>query len=737
MKRSFWRIDRSFIAQPWLAHVFRPRDVQMLPIARKKLLILQIAWLFVVLFIGTHILLSFPAFVKNCESPTCAFSPSEALALQNWGVSADMLNVSFMILSLLQASVFFSVATLIFWHTPRKWIALYTGFMLVTLGGTISFRPFYDILAPHSSIWSFLLLLLDFCGPSLWFFFFLLFPDGRFISRKEFVATGIFVLFILARIAISFWPATSKAWYPLSQDIFNLIMQVTAELILIYRYTSLVDNVQRQQSRWVVCGLTLQIAAFLGRFSVKLFFSSYSILVLTSRAGILLAGILLPLTLGIAVLRYRLWDLGLFINRTLVYALLSVCIVALYISIVGGSAILFQTNNNPLVPLLATGLIAALIQPLRAILQRNVNKLLYGERDAPYVVLARLNQRLERTLLPQAALQAITEVAAQALMLPYAAIILEEDGMQRVNAAFGEIAGIEREALLKIPLVGQAGRLGEMVLAPRGPHEIFTESDQKLLQELARRAELVIHAAHLTSNLQRLTSDLQRSREQLVLAREEERYRIRRDLHDGVAPTLAALALSANTISEVALTNSPSAAQMARELEKELRTTIADIRQLAYNLRPPTLDQLGLIAAIREYAIQQMGTGAISPSSPKKEASLKVIVQAPETLQALPAAVEVAAYRIIQEGLMNVVKHAKANICWIRLSAADVLQVEIIDDGIGISAAPHMGIGSLSMRERAEEIGGTCVIESNNGVGTRVCARFPLRTGVVDGANKR
>ncbi len=208
-------------------------------------------------------------------------------------------------------------------------------------------------------------------------------------------------------------------------------------------------------------------------------------------------------------------------------------------------------------------------------------------------------------------------------------------------------------------------------------------------------------------------------------AREEERRRIRRDLHDGLGPTLTALAFTASTVCELIPTNPQAAASLVSELPNEIRATPADIRRLAYDLRPPTLDELGLVAAIRERAAQ------VSSHTQAREGSgaqhrLLVLVEAPQRLPPLPAAVEVAAYRIVQEALTNVIRHAPAHSCIVRQSIDDALQVEVIDDGVGVPSEHQAGVGLLSMRERAAELGGTCVIETMAGAGTRVCAWLPV-----------
>jgi signal transduction histidine kinase len=218
-------------------------------------------------------------------------------------------------------------------------------------------------------------------------------------------------------------------------------------------------------------------------------------------------------------------------------------------------------------------------------------------------------------------------------------------------------------------------------------------------------------------DLRRAMAELKGAREQLVLAREEERRRLRRDLHDDLAPTLAGLAITAGTIQTLIPTNPAKAADLVREQQSAIREAVSNIRRLVYDLRPPTLDELGLLAAVHERAAQY--------STPE----LAIRVEAPAALPALPAAVEVAVYRIVQEALMNVLKHAQARNCSVRLTLADTLVVEIMDDGKGVANDHSAGVGLRSMRERAAELGGMCTIERLATHGTRLIVNLPLDAG--------
>ena len=503
----------------------------------------------------------------------------------------------------------------------------------------------------------------------------------------------------------------------------------------LYRYLRVARPAERQQIKWVVVGLAGTLAIqFAGLLPLNALLTSPAVSADPARALVLSAIpdtlwqvnlLFIPVCIVISVLRYRLWDIDILINRSLVYGALIVSVIGLYMVVVGVAGTLFQSIGNTLLAILATGLIAILFHPLRQRLQRSINRLMYGERDEPYTALSHLGRRLETSLASEAVLPTVVTTVREVFRLPYVAIYLQQDShgykivaesaspSLRIENGRIRVPGMEREGRC-IPLIHQGETLGYIVLGPRAPNEAFSSTDLRLLGDLVPQVGVAVHAV-------RLTADLQRSREQLVLAREEERRRLRRDLHDDLAPTLASLGLTASTVADLIQTNPTTATALVKELQTEIRATVGNIRRLVYDLRPPTLDELGLLAAVRERAAQYSN----APDG------FHVTVDAPAELPALPAAVEVAAYRIVQEALENVSKHAQARTCLIRFANHSKLEIDITDDGIGLP--PHItpGVGLRSMRERAEELGGSCVIERCVDGGTHVVAHLPI--GEFDG----
>ncbi len=654
-----------------------------------------------------------------------------SLALLLASILVNRLDLVTTTLLVAATSVWFAVSAVLFWRKSNDRVILLFSLAFMLVGG-IFLPPFPAALYGGIHwVWELLLDVIESLAQAACFVFYI-FPDGRFVPRwTRWLALAWIVLSFDQNIPTFINVGAFNPWNsPFSLSIYRLIeVAFIGSFVFsqIYRYRHVSTPVQRQQTKWVVFALAI---GFVGASAVALELSVFPyyfpVLALPGQLAQLLDStyswvlpVLIPLSIGIALLRYRLWDIDIIINRTLVYGVLTVSIVALYVLVVVGLGMLFQAQGNLGIALLATGLVAVLFQPLRNRLQRLVNRLMYGERDEPYRIISRLGQRLEATLSPEAVLPTIVETVAQALKLPYAAITLQQGEVLTIAASYGSL----QDESVRLPLIYQTEQVGELVLAPRTPGENFTPADRALLEDLARQAGIAAHAVRLTADLKRLTVDLQRSREHLVTAREEERRRLRRDLHDGLGPQLASLTLKLETARN-RLAHDSLADTLLSDLAQRTQVTVADIRRLVYALRPPALDELGLLSALRELTLLSSD-------------QVVMHLDAPDCLPELPAAVEVAVYRITQEALTNVVRHAHAHHCDMCLTLDEMagrLSLSIQDDGCGLSPSRGVGVGLVSMRERAEELGGTWTIEQVPTGGTRVLARLPYVRSQTVGA---
>jgi len=633
------------------------------------------------------------------------------IGLEQLGLSLGGYAIYRIGLSILFVIAFASIAGLIFWRRPDEPMALLLSVTLAVFG---AFFP-STVLALSLPVTWLDVLLRAILGLAILSFFLLFYvlPDGRFVPSWT---RPLAAIFVAAAMPGAFLPgsAIDLKTYPAANGFFLVGVLGSVVLAQVYRYRRVSGPIERQQTKWIVFGIVAAVAGWFATFTPGQVVPSLghstsvgAVYEVIAPASMLLSFLAVPVSMAFAVLRHRLYDIDVVVNRTLVYGALTVSIVGLYVLVVGSLGTLFQLSGNVWIGLLATGLAAVLFQPLRDRLQRDVNRLFYGERDNPYAVLSGLGRRLEATLAPDDLLSAIVETVARALNLPSASIAVDGPTGLRTAASYGQPLHPPLPSdCVTLPLSYQGQAVGHLLLAPRSPAEPLTDADRQLLDALARHVAVVVQAM-------RLTADLRRSRQGLVTAREEERRRLRRDLHDGLGPALASMTLQAEAARE-ALPGAPAEADMLlADLAEQLQAATAEIRRLVYALGPPALDDLGLIPALRAQAARYEHGG------------LRIAIDAPDIVPPLPAAVEVATYRIAQEALTNAVRHARARSCTIRLTFTDGVKLEIADDGVGLPAKPHVGVGLASMRERASELGGSCVVEALPMGGTLVSAAIP------------
>ncbi len=675
-------------------------------IARRSALLRAAALVYAVgagafLMLGTPFV--FARLLQPCTTSVCAvgqLSPPGMQVLVRVDIEPTLYATYVLLLALSVPLLGLTLALTVVWRRPDDRMALLFALFFATCPIVYSGVP--DVLLQIDPRQGWITQVFELTSLIFWPLF-CVFPDGRFVPHwsrwllvPHMLYAAVLVLQPIALVASDWFSAIQNGWF--------MGYSIAVVLFQVYRYRRVADSIQRQQIKWVIGGLLgIALGVVVASVVPSQLQSGMPGFALTHT--LYTASLILTLlALWHAVLRHHLFTVDLIINRTLVYAALTTSVVLLYALIVGGIGSLLHSQGNLLLSLVAAGTIGVLFQPLHTWLQRGVDRLLYGARAEPYRVLTELSRRLAVSIEPEAVFQTIVDAVRETLKLPYAAIVIPDH-------AGGEVC-VGTEALARpraaFAIHYQQTQIGQLVVAPRAGEAVLSTADIRLLTELADHAGAAIHAV-------RLTDDLRRSRAQLVTAREEERRRLRRDLHDGLGPALATITLQADTARDLIRTAPDEAVGILAELTTQAQLTMQDVRRLIYALRPPILDDLGLVAALRALA------------SSLRNGYTDILVDACESLPSLPAAVDVALYRIVQEALTNVVKHANATTCRVSLCCdAAGCMISIIDDGRGIFPEHGLGIGLQSMRERAEELGGRCIITCAIPYGTEVRAWLPL-----------
>ncbi len=516
--------------------------------------------------------------------------------------------------------------------------------------------------------------------------FLILFPNGRPASPAwrwvvlAVVATApVFVLSSLSAEApvdgypgayLSLGSPDSLGWLWSFGEVRTLGSILLGVMALVVR-SRRADEEQRQQILWLLLA-ALIVAAFITPWSF----------VAGTPIFVLFAIPLIPVAVAVAIVRHRLLDIRLVVSRVLAWALLSLAVVLAYVALVG---LLDQFVSQRLGrSAVATVLVALAVAPVLPRLQRWVDRLMYGDRRDPARIISRLGEGLSGD-----GLGSVVGSIRAALRFPYVGLRFGD----RLVAEDGETSGPTRS----VPLSYAGRRIGELAVGLRPGERELSASDLKVLQ--------------LVTSPLAVAAELQASRDRLVAAREDERSRLRRDLHDGLGPHLTGVAMKADAARNLVESDPATASAIVTALASDTRAAIAEVRRVVDGLRPAALDELGLVGAIRERAEALAGT-------------VSVRLETPSSLPPLPHSVEVAAYRVATEALNNVVRHAQARAATVRLQAGDRLDVEVVDDGGG--RGPWIpGVGLQAMSARATELGGSFEAGPDD-QGGRVLASFPL-----------
>ncbi|NRQ39443.1 sensor histidine kinase [Nonomuraea sp. NN258] len=583
----------------------------------------------------------------------------------------------------------------ILWGTGVVWSVYALNYALVQyLWSIVPGHPLIPYLA-WPAVWMWLWAVPVFAGVMP-----LLFPDGRLPSRRwRPLLYGNFALMIGHSLLLGLSPDVS---FELNDLPIPNPLGVEALGDLPYLAESWIGLPMITLSALGVLSLWFRHRAATPELRRQIAWYFYSMMIFTGywllsggREGLWLTlrvtlAVLIPLSIIAAVLRYQLYGIKLILNRTLVYGALAV---------VGGltySALIWAADRvsgdyGAVAGLAAAMATAAVFHPLRLRLQASVDRLFNVERD-PYKAADLLSRTVQQAEDPSEALADALSVVRAALGARGAAV--QVYGEPVVSFADGELGGRSRE----VELTWHGERVGRLSLAGAR-------------QGRERQLVMAKHLAELAHAV-RLSTDLRDSHERINATRDEERRRLGRELHDGLGPTLTSVTMTLDEARRRLGRDPQAADRLLLRVREEMTSTLNSVRELVDGLRPPALDELGLAGALAELGRAPGPRVSVEPHGP---------------LDDLPPAVELAAYRIVQEALTNARRHARADRVAVTLRREpESLRVTVTDDGAGLPDTPSPGVGLTSMRERAAEIGGTCAIGPRAGGGTEVAAVLPI-----------
>jgi signal transduction histidine kinase len=645
-------------------------------------------------------------------TPTRLISPSDLQVVDGW----------FIRLGFLYELAFVIVGALIVARRPGNavgWvtcgIGLLTALYQFGLGYTIYGRYTHtSVPGLGFFIW---LEIWEWALPVILILFFLplLFPDGRPISRGWWLLVPpVVVSFGLALIGIH--PA----------QLGGLVCGALAIASLVIRFRRAGPE-ERQQIRWFAfAGLVLGVVATAGviaGFAVYhnntvVFNPVFDVLIPLAFTGV-------AISIGVAVLKYHLYDIDVFIRQALVYGALVVLISVVYfLTVVSVGSRLGVPKNDPAGAVAIGAIVALAFQPVRRRLQRLANRLVYGKRATPYEVLSRFSQQMGEMVANDELPRRMARVLAEGTGADRATVWLRVGNDLRPAASWpegriaetpavpmanGELPAIPGAAEA-VPVRYQGDLLGALAVAKR---EAMTPTERRLLADLGQESGLVLKNARLTAELVQRLDELQASRERLITAQDTARRQLERNLHDGAQQNLVALKLKIALAKNLAATDPKRAQAALDELTGETNEAIETLRELARGLYPPILAQEGLLAAIDAQA---------------RRIQLPVEVTG-GTLPRFPQETEASVYFCVLEALQNVVKHSGASKATVAVEESNGrLVFSIIDDGRGLDPAmARHGSGMQNMRDRVEVLGGRLLVESSPGAGTRILGSIPIQ----------
>ncbi|MGH2869487.1 MAG: histidine kinase [Solirubrobacteraceae bacterium] len=618
------------------------------------------------------------------------------------------------------------------------WILAVTGILLLLMTSSGDYAAYTLVLHPGSLPLGDLAVVLD---GSIWcvgLFLFgvmlpLTFPTGHLMSRRWVIPVAFsLVYFALVIPGNALLPGHPVDGYPQISnpigwsghtDLLNalqalsilplvgFVVGVVAAVIVRFRRSR---GVERQQLKWFMFSFLL--------VPVALAFNGVAVL---AQVSFMIALAALAISVALAVLRYRLYDIDVVISRTLVYGSLAVFITVVYVGIAVGIGAAVGGGGRPNLGLsiVATAIVAVGFQPLRERLQRVANRLVYGRRATPYEVLSQFSERVAESYAVDEVMPRMARVLADGTGAQRADVWLRSDQSLRsaavwpaeaplldplpLNGAFQVPEGADRMVAVR----HQGELLGALSLSKRAG-EALTPVEENLLAHLAAQAGLVLKNVGLTADLQVRLAELRASRQRLVSAQDEERRRLERNLHDGAQQHLVAIKVKLGLAEMLAAKDPHKARATLVQLKDDTDEALETLRDLARGIYPPLLADKGLAVALESQA---------------RKATVPVTVAA-DGFGRYPQEVEAAVYFCCLEALQNLQKYARAAHAEIRLRTEHGrLRFEVDDDGVGFDVATTTkGSGLTNMIDRLDALGGEVQVISSLDNGTRLCGSLPV-----------
>jgi signal transduction histidine kinase len=473
---------------------------------------------------------------------------------------------------------------------------------------------------------------------------------------------------------------------------------------------------ERQQIKWFAGAAAIWAVFIVVTFFGELIFTE-PILIRIGGIGAVVGFMAIPVAIGVAVLKYRLYELDVVVSRAVLYGALVAIITLVYVGIVVGIGTAIGSRGNVVLSILATAIIALLFQPLRERVRRVANRMVYGRRATPYEVLSQFSEGLETVYSAEDALPHMARLVGEgtggetAIWVRVGEDLLltaswpVEIGRARVpagtNGELPQFSDWDRA----FPVRHRGDVLGALSIR-KPPQEPLTGAEERLVADVASQAGLVL------GNV-RLIEELRASRQRLVTAQDEERRKLERDIHDGAQQQLVAMSVKLRLARNLAAKDPAKAAEMLEQLQTENQETLETLRDLARGIYPPLLADQGLAPALEAQG---------------RKAAIPVEVNSDGTGR-YPQEVEAAAYFCCLEAMQNVAKYAEASRIRIRVWAeSGVLAFSVEDDGRGFDrVTTSAGSGMRNMGDRIDALGGTLEIVSSPGAGTTVTGRIPAQ----------